>query len=138
MKIGFTGTRKGMSEYQLAVFEGLLEKMESFHHGSCQGADVEAARIVYSTFLEPPEIICHPGPNDDEHQELSGVDTKRKEPKTHFARNRDIVNETDKLIACPCDMTEQKRGGTWYTIRYAKKQGKPVTIIWPDGSISSL
>jgi hypothetical protein len=26
-------------------------------------------------------------------------------------------------------------GGTWYTIEYAEKQGKPVKIIWPSGSI---
>lgn len=22
----------------------------------------------------------------------------------------------------------------WYTVRYARKQQKPVTIFWPDGS----
>jgi hypothetical protein len=137
MRVGFTGTRKGMTASQAAVFEGLVELPTEFHHGSCKGADVEAARIVRRTFIVHVPVICHPGPNGDPCQEPSGVDDERREPKTHFARNRDIVNETDRLIACPCDMTEQSRGGTWYTVSYARKKGKPVTIIWPDGSIGS-
>jgi hypothetical protein len=26
-------------------------------------------------------------------------------------------------------------GGTWYTIEFAEKWGKPVAIIWPDGRV---
>lgn len=137
MKLGFTGTRNGMTELQKTIFEGLLQPMEEFHHGSCRGADVEAARIVHHTFELSPTIVCHPGPDDDPCREASGVDDEVRPPKTHFARNRDIVNETDELIATPADMAEQERGGTWYTIRYAQRVRKPVTIIWPDGSIET-
>ncbi len=55
--------------------------------------------------------------------------------KTHFARNRDIVDETEVLIACPCEMEHQDRGGTWYTADYALKRGKRTIIVWPDGSM---
>jgi hypothetical protein len=135
--VGFTGTRRGMTDVQMCMFEGMLTRTPAeFHHGSCRGADVEAARIVRRTFLYPVRIVCHPGPDGDPCQEDSGVDSERLAPKTHFARNRDIVNACDKLIACPGEMQEQARGGTWYTINYARKVGKPVTIIWPNGGIT--
>jgi hypothetical protein len=35
--------------------------------------------------------------------------------------------ETDELIACP-DRPERIRSGTWNTVRYSRKIGKPVTI----------
>lgn len=112
-KVGFTGTRHGLTDLQAATFEGLVSGPDEFHHGSCQGADVEAARIVRRSHAKPVKIVCHPGPAGDEHQQDSGVDDERRAPKTHFARNRDIVAETDELVACPCDVTEQNRGGTW-------------------------
>ena len=43
--------------------------------------------------------------------------------------------------ACPSgpqimsEAEEQLRSGTWSTIRYAKRQNKPTTIIFPDGSV---
>jgi hypothetical protein len=27
-------------------------------------------------------------------------------------------------------------GGTWATVRYARKAGLPIAIIWPDGEIT--
>ena len=30
------------------------------------------------------------------------------------------------------------KGGTWYTVRYAIRQGKPVKVIDLDGSVSDL
>lgn len=133
--LGFTGTRNGMTDFQAAVFEGLLSDLEAFRHGSCQGADIQAARIVRKTFLCPIKIIAMPGPDDDPYREKSGVDDETLPGKTHFARNRDLVDASDEIYATPATMTEQRLGGTWYTIRYAVKTGKRVTIIWPDGSI---
>lgn len=134
MIIGFTGTRKGMTDVQKTVFEAYILPMTEFHHGSCQGADVEAARIVRKTFRLPvPKIVVHPGPAGPWREE-SGIDNIFLSPKPFLTRNRDIVNACDELIACPKGMEEEKTGGTWYTIRYARKVGKKVTIIYPDGS----
>lgn len=138
MKLGFTGTSKGMTDLQATMLEGLLPILESFHHGSCKGSDVEAARLVRKTFKVHKTIIAYPGPDNDPSNEISGVDDIVKPPKTHFARNRDIVNDTDELIATPAEMVEQETGGTWYTIRYAIKMGKLVTIIWPDGGLETI
>lgn len=54
-------------------------------------------------------------------------------PEDLLARNRDIVDETEILIACPGHMHEELRSGTWSTIRYAVKIQRPHIIIWPDG-----
>jgi predicted Rossmann fold nucleotide-binding protein DprA/Smf involved in DNA uptake len=55
--------------------------------------------------------------------------------KPYLARNRDIVLETIALIAAPAEPLEQIRSGTWSTVRFAKKQGKTVILILPDGTI---
>jgi hypothetical protein len=38
-------------------------------------------------------------------------------------------------VACPRTDQEQRRSGTWATVRYARKVGKPVLIIGRDGKI---
>lgn len=139
--VSFTGTRHGMTVRQKHTFYGLVIHWDvvpeavTFHHGSCMGADVEAANIANS---HADFIHAHPGPDGDMCRELSGVDDHTEEGKTHFARNRDMVNLCQLLIACPCDHTEQKRGGTWYTVDYARKHDKRVKIIWPNGKITEI
>jgi len=46
-----------------------------------------------------------------------------------------IVRETELLIAAPAEFSEQHRSGTWSTVRYARRLGRPVQIIGPDGRI---
>ncbi len=55
--------------------------------------------------------------------------------KTHFARNRDIVNSTDRLLATPPCRPLPDKGGTAYTVNFCRKAGKPVCVIWPDGDV---
>jgi len=136
MNLGFTGTRNGMTDAQKMAFEELVVRLTpwTFRHGSCRGADVEAARIVDNA-LHDVAIVAHPGPDGDPNRASSGVDTETLPGKTHFARNRDIVNLTDALAACPPCRPLPERGGTSYTVGYARKKGKPVYIIWPDGTV---
>jgi hypothetical protein len=139
MNVGVTGTRVGMTDAQRGTFGELMIldlRATSFHHGSCQGADVEAARIVDHVYGDACKIICHPGPDGDPYKACSDIDNEIRPPKGHFARNRDIVDETDLLIVCPREMERQERGGTWYTYDYAKKKGKRVLVCWPDGSLT--
>lgn len=142
MRIGFTGTRHGMSAEQKEVLIAMLipEAVEpsaerhQLHHGDCIGADYEAAGIAYYNGFR---VICHP-PIDTTHRAYFGINAEDRKPKTHFARNRDIVDETDLLIACPQYMdpiTKATKGGTAYTVNYARKCGKPVWIVRPDGSV---
>ena len=135
MKIGITGTRSGMNEYQKKLVLEILSKVISihpvseFHHGDCVGVDVEAADF---TKILGYHVICHP-PEKEELRAFHDSDTILK-PLSHFARNRNIVNMTDRLLVVPYQDSPQLSGGTWYTYSYAVKVGKPTTIIYPKRS----
>lgn len=144
MKVGFTGTRRGMTEAQRQAFDEWIcsqPDITEFHHGDCIGSDDEAADILYEIRHgedpgPPIKVVCHP-PVDTTHRAGNLCYDDIREPLTHFARNRAIVNETDVLVVCPCDMEHQPRGGTWYTHDYAQKKGKRIVIIWPNGATTS-
>lgn len=128
MKIGFTGTRQGMSQNQkeqfvLKLFElGLTE----FHHGDCKGADAEAHDIVREFFPEV-YIIVHP-PEIAYTQAFKEGDEHRA-PKAYIKRDRDIVDETEYLLGAPLTTEEVWRSGSWTTIRHARKTNKPHTVL---------
>lgn len=141
MRIGVTGTRSGMTEYQkkeVAAMLGELVPTEVrrftmdtascfLHHGDCVGVDVEVAQIAREFGYY---IVCHPPEKND----LRGFfDSDSYElPKSYFARNRDIVDRSDFLFVVPYQMEWQSNGGTWYTHDYAVKKKKPLQIFWPE------
>jgi hypothetical protein len=130
MKVGFTGTQQGMTWKQKDQFFHWLwdNLIDEFHHGDCIGADSEAHEIVYYQYGVP--IIIHPPLNPDKRM-YNGNAKEIRPQKEYFARNRDIVDETDILIAAPKTLEEELRSGTWATIRYARKMGKQVIILEP-------
>lgn len=140
MNIGFTGTSKGMTPRQKVTFRRVLsealDELKSskfeFHHGDCVGADAEAHDITY--LLQYFFIVLHPPINQSKRAFKHGDLTLKAFP--YLDRNKHIVADTDRLIATPAQKEEQLRSGTWSTVRYARKAGKPVTIIYPDGTIA--
>ena len=120
MDIGFTGTRKGMSEPQKIGLSRLLYALSAdgeidgltFHHGGEPHADKEAANIARGRFWATQNH--RPAKKDAAHL---------------LKRNRDIVEASEILIAAPDSLEERQRSGTWYTVRYARKQGVPVIIL---------
>lgn len=129
MKIGVTGTRSGMTAKQRKEVTDFLTCVGGgeFHHGDCVGVDVEAAEIAASLGYK---IVCHP-PIKKDLRAYHASDEFR-EPLTYFARNRNIVDETDKLLVVPYQDEWQSSGGTWYTHDYAKKKKKPYEVMWPS------
>lgn len=196
MKIGFTGTRKGLTDVQRATLRDELEKLDAenshrvqsgimrraehpdwelpsgvaalmfdgataeeagriaqgeqvqpgtveFHHGDCVGADAQAHQLVRSLYADPEEgwfVVTHP-PTDPKARAWCGVveydgPGDQLFPKPYLERNHAIVDATDCLIACP-DGPERERSGTWATVRYARRRGKRVVVIMPDGELNS-
>lgn len=133
MKIGFTGTQAGMTQIQKTMVERLIKQLgcREFHHGDCIGADENAHRIALK--LNINWITIHPPDNPAKRAFCLGNQNRVEKP--YIARNHDIVNETDLLIATPGGETEQLRSGTWSTIRFARKNAKRVIIIYPGGRI---
>lgn len=129
MRLGFTGTREGMTAAQTATLQNLMRgESGEFHHGDCVGADEEAATIAKSAGLT---IIVHP-PTDARMRAYSQFGELRP-AKPFLARNKAIVDECDTLIAAPKEVAEQQRSGTWSTVRYARKLGRRIWVIRPDG-----
>lgn len=131
MKIGFTGTRKGMSDYQKKTLKELLIMYGAnngfeFHHGDCIGADEQAHNIANECGYR---ILIHPPNRDTYRAHCDGFAFMVKE---YLERNRDIVNACDVLLACPPTNYHILKSGTWYTVRYAKKIKKDIKIIYPS------
>ena len=139
MHIGFTGTRQGTSLQQRDGIRWALFALSdtfTFHHGVCVGADAEAHMLV-KTWRPRAKLYGHPGPEGPYRAKGLEFDMLYAD-KAYLERNRDIVDHSNLVIATPKEYSEPKSkrgGGTWYTIRYARKQGKPLTVIYPDGQI---
>lgn len=141
--VGFTGTQRGLTKEQkvslgrVLLFDVAGEAAHSFHHGDCVGADEEAHGLASHWGIR---IVLHPPDNDAKRAFCVNVrpdlwdEIEVREAKPYLLRNREIVDETEVLVACPGG-PEELRSGTWSTVRYARKLGRPVVIVWPDGKV---
>jgi NADPH-dependent glutamate synthase beta subunit-like oxidoreductase len=136
MRIGFTGTRNGMTEDQCKTFLELIARYNpvEFHHGCCKGADLQAHKLLKKHIAI--KRIGHPPLNLKLAEIPSDLDEVR-EKKPYLVRNDSIVAETEILIAAPEDYEEKVKSGTWYTVRKARKGSKNIFIIFPNGAIEN-
>ncbi len=137
IKAGFTGTRHGMSDAQLKEFKNIIKskEIEEFHHGMCVGSDKQAHDFVKD---EKIKIVGHP-PSYKKFVADCSCDILKK-PHDYLQRNKNIVNDTDILIATP-DVKEKIRSGTWSTVRYARQlytryPEKKIYIIHKNGRVT--
>lgn len=137
--IGFTGTRRGMTDKQKDGIAACLAFTflpgSEFHHGDCIGADEEAAAIANDIGYI---IVAHPGFGMGKDQgSIMRAYSKHNDrvlmPETYTSRNQHIVDVADELYAAPHEATEQLRSGTWSTIRKARKKRIYVGVVGPNG-----
>ena len=131
--VGVTGTREGVTAEQYATVTQLLQDLPylELHHGDCIGSDAQICALATQLGLK---LIAHP-PQD--HRLRAYVPSHLVLPTAPFLiRNHDIVDSSSALIATPKEMEEIMRSGTWATIRYARKAGKKLYLVLPDGSLS--
>lgn len=133
MRTGFTGTQRGMTAQQKVAVKRLFltTKPCEFHHGDCIGADADAHSIFRQ--LRCGKVILHP-PVYASKRAFCKADVSLS-PLPYLDRNKEIVINTDILIATPGETEEQLRSGTWSTIRFARKKGHPICIVFPDGTV---
>lgn len=134
IKLGMTGSRMGMTEKAEIILKKFLNNniIIEAHHGDCIGADEKFHEIVLENKIK---TIIHPPKNNTMRSFCKGDEIRK--PLDYIQRNHSIVNETDMLIAFPSTKTEIIRSGSWATIRYAKKNKKPILIIFTDGTTQS-
>lgn len=138
-RIGFTGTREGLTTSQRDALNQLLAKlrdrgMAEFHHGMCVGADQEAHSLIRHGSLDV-RIHGHPASKVPDHLRAMVDVDRRYRAFPPLVRNQHIVSATELLVACP-DGPETVRSGTWSTVRYAVTIGRPVVIVYPSGDLS--
>lgn len=129
--VGFTGTREGMTEYQKAALRmamlaaGLDNVTNILHHGDCVGADAEAHDIAVELGWG---IVIHP-PIDERYRAFKDDGATILPQKDYVPRDHDIVEATRFIFAAPKKDQEERRSGTWLTVRYARKTGKRIILL---------
>jgi len=131
MKLGFTGTQRGMTAHQKRQFTALVASFDfvsEFHHGDCIGSDADAVGLV--TMVDAfCTVVCHP-PTVEAKRAFTPADHTLP-ALSYMDRNQAIVDACDALVATPKEGFEELRSGTWSTIRRARRRGIPVHILWP-------
>lgn len=130
-KVGFTGTRRGITRRQLKRVIQILHKLKvkELHHGDCVGADAQLAQAL---LVWGVRLHAHV-PIEGRYRAFTKAHVTYP-PKSYKQRDFDIVNATGLLVATPKRYVEELHSGTWMTIRYARKTNKPRVIVWPDGT----
>ena len=107
-------------------------RYHDFTHGGAIGADTDAHGILSQ--IEGFEVFVRPCSDERYWYWIDFGVINIFQPKSPLERNEDIVNDGEILIACPSRLGEELRSGTWATVRYARKVGKPVIVLDPGPS----
>lgn len=140
MRVGVTGSRfdpapvqAGRLGIELCRFK--MDADAELDHGDCTGSDALAhelgAHLGYRLHVHPPTV--------DTYRAFKWGHVNY-DPQSYAARDAAIVHRVGRLLALPRAAERDPlslRSGTWLTIRLARRKGIPISIIWPDGSVTS-
>lgn len=129
--VGFTGTRKGMTDAQANAVRVILSELKpkQVHHGDAVGADAQFHGINAALGIA---IVVHPPLNVTWQAHLKGRITHTPQP--YHVRNKAILDASDVVIAAPGITREVVRGsGVWCMIRHCRTRHIPLVIIYPEG-----
>jgi hypothetical protein len=140
IRIGFSGTRDGMTSLQVRALHAYMHGLNrgaiaaawiEGHHGDCLGADHEfhvlATALGWRTVTHPPV--------NPSRRAWCRADVILPE-KGYLERDRDIALATGELLAAPVSFSPADGAGTWATVGYAVRAGRPATVIRPDGRVA--
>lgn len=139
--VGFTGPRNGptaaqsdllrrlFSELEVDVAAGAGVKPTIVHHGDCIGTDAFVHDLALAHGLR---VVVHP-PTERQFRAYCEHPDELRDPLPYLVRDQVIVDESDLLVAVPGKAEEERRSGTWSTVRRAWLQQVPVLFLLPDG-----
>ena len=140
-----SGTRHGLTPVQKEELFKLLHRLpnlQTLRHGNCQGADEEIDELVRSHVAvggRELTIHIHPATN----KTWSAACERRHGEhvlhacRTYLKRNEDMVNAAQLAVCFPKTEVEERRGGTWYVVRTARRTKTPLVIVYPSGALSA-
>lgn len=67
-------------------------------------------------------------------EQVHQLDFVESTSESHQAASEYMVDSADQLIAVWDGLPARGYGGTADVVAYAREQGKPVMIVWPEGS----
>jgi phosphoribosylpyrophosphate synthetase len=117
MKVAVVGSREFPQLQLVEWFIKDLPQGVTVISGGAKGVDTCAATVARQCGLETEEVL----------PELKGCKERHEFTERYYARNQRLVDSAHLVVA----FTEKERGGTWDTIKRARKAGKPVKIIRP-------
>lgn len=131
--VGFTGSRRGMVDYQKHVVQLILAKrklkfaVSCFHHGICVGSDEQSHKIALELGYK---IYGHP-PLDDTRQAIIPLSEFFDVacPFSFSGRNQRIAIASRIMIATP----RQGSVGTFNALAHAERLRLPRIIIHENG-----
>lgn len=112
-----------------ALLRDLRSRFDWMNHGDCVGGD----ELLATYWAMIGGLLRAHDPDMDTLRAFVHSD-ERMPPLPYLARNRAMVDRAQALVAAPAGPEEQ-RSGTWSTIRYARRLGRPVAIVMPDGVV---
>ena len=119
MNIGVVGSRRYRSQTDVEKLIDSFSKDTTIVSGGCQGVDRWAEKRAGERGLKT--LIFRP--------KLMNVPTdKFKVIESYYERNKKIAENSDIVHAFVVD----QKGGTWNTIKWALKFGKPVVVHEKD------
>jgi hypothetical protein len=144
MIVGFAGTRFMVTEAQFTALLEVIFDLDAqqpitqFLNGFARGADRIATSLVLQ--FTRAMVVAYPGDAAqqdaaDEQAQLAPGRVSIHPVLPYLKRNKLIATRCAQLIAVPASAIEERRSGTWATVRYARAAGPPRTIILPDGSL---
>lgn len=142
LKVGFTATRTLTHEGRLIIrqtLEGLnIEQPENteFTTGGADGGDKFIAHQLRAIYPEALHRIALPATFDEKwvrmfeigedfNYRIEVIETNSPPLK----RNHTILDHSQYLVGFPKGPKEERRSGTWATIRYAKAREMPTKIV---------
>ena len=117
MKVAIVGSRTYTDLALVGRFIANMDKSHTIVSGGALGVDEKA--VYQARIIGIRTIICLP--------DLKPCRTSLDYTLAYHARNQRIVDQSDLVVA----FTEKKTGGTWDTIKRARRKGIPVHIIPP-------
>ena len=133
MILGFTGSSRRITPRQRAAIKYLFRELHltCLHHGDCINGDYVAHQLALDMHAR---ITVHPPDNDTKRAFCRDADVVMN-ALPYLTRNHNIVEHgVDGLVAAPGGFEEKLRSGTWATVRYARRFGRRVWLVFPDGT----